>query len=115
MPILPLPPPACPLHSSRQAAIGLLLHDCPLHRVPETLLPAAIFKIPPAQPRSLSPRSECSSVYCSVPAAAATKQAGAQVPGAHGAKEDPFFFEGVAQYPSEPYEVQALAHPSGPW
>lgn len=81
--ILPLPAPS-PLHSSRQAAIGLLLHDCPLHGVPETLLPAAIFKIPPAQPCSLSPCSECSSIYRSVPAAAATKQAGGQVPGTSG-------------------------------
>lgn len=81
--ILPLPAPS-PLHSSRQAAIGLLLHDCPLHGVPETLLPAAIFKIPPAQPRSLSPCSECSSVYRSVPSTATTKQAGGQVPGTYG-------------------------------
>lgn len=81
--ILPLPAPS-PLHSSRQAAIGLLLHDCPLHGVPETLLPAAIFKIPPAQPRSLSPCSECSSVYRSVPVTATTKQAGGQVPGTYG-------------------------------
>lgn len=81
--ILPLPAPS-PRHSSRQAAIGLLLHDCPLHRVPETLLPAAIFKIPPAQPRSLSPYSDCSSFYCSVPEAATTQQAGAWVPGAMG-------------------------------
>lgn len=28
------PPPPVPLHSSRQAAIGLLLLDCPLHGVP---------------------------------------------------------------------------------
>lgn len=81
--ILSLPAPS-PLHSSRQAAIGLLLHDCPLHGVPETLLPAAVFKIPPAQPRSLSPRSECSGVYRSVPATATTKQAGGQVPGTYG-------------------------------
>lgn len=69
--LFPASCPPSPLHSSRQAAIGLLLHDCPLHRVPETLLPAAIFKIPPAQPLSLSPRSECSRVYRSVPTAAA--------------------------------------------
>lgn len=103
--------PPLPLHSSRQAAIGLLLHDCPLHRVPETLLPAAIFKIPPAQPLSLSPCSECSRVYRSVPTAAATttpRQAGTQVPGVH--RQRWTHSQGVALCPSEPSKAQAPAH-----
>lgn len=99
----------CPFHSSSQAAIGLLLHDCLLCGVPETLLPAAIFKIPPAQPHSLPPSSECSSIYRSVPATATTKQAGAQVPGAHGQRRT--HPQGVAPGPSEPSEAQALAQP----
>lgn len=108
-----LPSSPSPLHSSRQAATGLLLHDCPLHGVPETLLPAAIFKIPPAQPRSLSPCSECSGVYRIVPATSSTKQAGTQVPGIHGQRWTSS--QGVAQCPSEPSEARALAHPLRAW
>lgn len=94
--------PILSLHSSSQAAIGLLLHDCLLHGVPETLLPAAIFKIPPAQPRSLPPRRECSSLHRSLPDAP-SKQAGA-----HGqSRTHP---QGGAPCPSEPSEAQALAH-----
>ena len=98
-PVLSFP---APLLSSRQAAIGLLLHDCLLHRVPETLLPAAIFKIPPAQPRSLSPHGKGSSSYRGVPAAATTKPAGGPGPWTHP--------RGVAWCPLEASETQALAH-----
>lgn len=103
-PVLSLP---APLLSSRQAAIGLLLHDCPLHRVPETLLPAAIFKIPPARPRSLSPHGEGSSSYRSVPAAATAKPAGGP-----GPRTRP---RGVARCPLGPSETQVRPIPSGPW
>lgn len=56
---------------------------------PSCLQRSLKFLQPNLAPRSLShsfsPSSECSSVYCSVPAATATtKQARAQVPGAHG-------------------------------
>lgn len=102
-PALPLP---APLLSSRQAAIGLLLHDCPLHRVPETLLPAAIFKIPPARPRSLSAHGEGSSSYHSVPAAATAEPAEGPGPRTHP--------QGVARCPLGPSETQVLAHPLWP-
>lgn len=102
-PVLSLP---APLLSSRQAAIGLLLHDCLLHRVPETLLPAAIFKIPPARPCSLSPHGEGSSSYCSVPAATTAEPAGGPGPWTH-----PW---SVALCPLGASETQALAHPLWP-
>lgn len=98
-PVLSFP---APLLSSRQAAIGLLLHDCLLHRVPETLLPAAIFKIPPARPRSLSPQGKCSSSYHHVPAAATAEPAGGPGPWTHP--------RGVAWCPLGASETQALAH-----
>lgn len=101
-PALPLP---APLLSSRQAAIGLLLHDCPLHRVPETLLPAAIFKIPPARPRSLSAHGEGSSSYHSVPAAATTEPAGGPGPRTHP--------RGVARCPLGPSGPRCPSSPIG--
>lgn len=49
------PPPQIPLHSSRQAAIGLLLHDCTPHKVlrPSCLQQSLKFPSPTSLPSSL--------------------------------------------------------------
>lgn len=62
---LPTSTPPTPLLSSRQAETGLLLHDCPLHRVlrPSCLQQSLKFLQPNLSSPVHSPCSECSAVY----------------------------------------------------
>lgn len=86
--LCPLP---IPLHSSRQAAIGLLLHDCPLHKVPRPscLQRSLKFPSPTSLPSSLRGMlwslPQCTYCRCATATSSTTtKQAGAQVPCAQG-------------------------------
>lgn len=83
--------PPIPLHASRQAAIGLLLHDCAPHKVPRPscLQRSLKFPSPTSLPSSLRGMlwnlPQCTYCRCATATSSTkTKQAGAQVPCVQG-------------------------------